>query len=75
MQLNSKLSIFDDEVKPCGRIDARCACLLEEAACAAVPRIPVARTSAHAYTLQVDNEEALRDALRAVTIPSTPTTR
>jgi hypothetical protein len=74
MQLNSKLSIFDDEVKPRGRIDARCACLLEKAACA-VPRIPVARTSVHAYTLQVDNEEALRDALRAVTIPSTPTTR
>ena len=66
----SKLSIFDDEVAARARIGARYSELLADANCK-TPFIPDGYQSVYAqYTLQVENREALREALQAAGIPS-----
>ncbi|MEJ2459949.1 MAG: DegT/DnrJ/EryC1/StrS family aminotransferase [Novosphingobium sp.] len=66
----SKLSIFDDEVEARARIGARYSALLADCDCV-TPYIPDGYQSVYAqYTLQVNNRDAVREALQKAGIPS-----
>ena len=66
----SKLSIFDDEVAARARIGARYSELLTGSNCV-TPFIPEGYQSVYAqYTLQVENRDAVREALQTAGVPS-----
>ena len=66
----SKMRIFDEEVEDRARIGARYSERLADASCI-TPYIPSDCQSVYAqYTLQVDDREAVREALQAAGIPT-----